>query len=198
MSQLSQGVAETGGSKHIMAKIVITISGLHGVGKSTYAEALSKAFKVRHVSAGELFRGMAKSKGMDIIELTRHAEGDPKIDRLIDNTVKGEAERGSVILDGVLTGWMVPYADIKIFLDAPLRARIRRIAQRDGISLEKARRRTLIRERAERERFHKYYGINLDDKDLYDLVIDTNLLPKGVTIKLLEEIIREHVKSEDE
>ena len=42
--------------------LVVTISGLHGSGKSTYAKALAEEFRLRYVSAGQLFRDIAKIK----------------------------------------------------------------------------------------------------------------------------------------
>ena len=36
--------------------LAITISGLHGTGKSTYAKRIAEAFRLRYVSAGEFFR----------------------------------------------------------------------------------------------------------------------------------------------
>ncbi|MFQ6076866.1 MAG: AAA family ATPase, partial [Candidatus Bathyarchaeia archaeon] len=46
--------------------LVVTVSGLHGTGKSTYARALSEAFDLRHVSAGGLFRQIALERGLSI------------------------------------------------------------------------------------------------------------------------------------
>ncbi len=40
--------------------LVITLSGLHGTGKTTYAKPLSQIFNLRHISAGILFRQIAE------------------------------------------------------------------------------------------------------------------------------------------
>ncbi|MDH5771457.1 MAG: nucleoside monophosphate kinase, partial [Candidatus Bathyarchaeota archaeon] len=115
--------------------LVVTISGLHGTGKSTYAKAISKEFNLRHVSAGALFRQIAAERGLSIEELSRTAERDKEIDHLIDDRTRGEASRREVVLDGLLAGWMArDYADVKIYLKCPDNVRMHRIAERDGIT----------------------------------------------------------------
>ena len=86
--------------------LVITISGLHGTGKSTYARILSEGFNLRHVSAGELFRQIARERGLSVSELSKFSSKNREIDNLIDERTRGEARRGSVALDGLLAGWM--------------------------------------------------------------------------------------------
>ena len=64
--------------------VVITISGPHGAGKSTIAKALAKHFGFRYLSAGEVFRKMAREYGMNIIEFTEYVSKHPEIDFEID------------------------------------------------------------------------------------------------------------------
>lgn len=177
-------------------KLVVTVGGLHGTGKTTYAKALAKIFNLKHFSAGEAFRRLALEEGITIQELTRRALEDRSIDERIDGMVKEEASRGGVIIDGLLSAWMAgDKAHVKIYLWASDKVRFRRIAERDGISLEEAERVTVERERAERERYMKYYGINLDDLTIYDIVLNTELLPIQSVVKILENVLREYVRA---
>ena len=174
--------------------LVVTVSGLHGSGKSTYAKALAEEFRLRYISAGQLFRDIAKEKGVSMEELIKITAEDPEIDRLIDERTKREAEKGDVILDGQLAGWMAKdRAGLKIFLTAPEDVRIRRIAGRDTVDLEKARAQTVLRENAERERYKKYYDIDIRDISIYDLIMDTSLLPLEESIKILKNIISDYI-----
>ena len=94
--------------------LVITLSGLHGTGKTTYAKTLSQIFNLRHISAGILFRQIAAEKKISISELTQMAARNDKIDQLIDERTRMEAERGNVIIDGLLAGWIaLKYVNIK-------------------------------------------------------------------------------------
>jgi len=174
--------------------LVLAISGLHGSGKSTYARAMAEAFGLRLVSAGQFFRRIAKERGITLEQLTKEASRDPRVDRLIDDMTKREAEKGNVILDGQLSGWMArEEADVKIFLTAPDGVRFERIAMRDGISVEDAREQTLMREAAQRDRFIRYYGIDPSDISNYDVVFDTSLKPLDENIKILKNILSEYL-----
>jgi len=48
--------------------MIITVSGSHGTGKSTYAARLAEALRIRHVSAGAVFRRIAKEKKISLEE----------------------------------------------------------------------------------------------------------------------------------
>ncbi len=174
--------------------LVVTMSGLHGTGKSTYAKVLAEEFKLRYVSAGQLFRDIAKEKGVSMELLIQITANDPEIDHLIDERTKREAEKGDVILEGQLAGWMAgDKAGLKIFLTAPEEVRIRRIAERDSVEFEKAKAQTVLRDKAEREKYKKYYNIDITDISIYDLVMDTSLLPLEESIKILKNIISDYI-----
>src|SRR5437016_5639927 len=64
--------------------MIITVSGPHGTGKSTYAAQLADALRIRHVSAGAVFRRIAKEKKISLEELGEKALDDPSVDRLVD------------------------------------------------------------------------------------------------------------------
>ena len=175
--------------------LIITISGLHGSGKSTIARAISQAFKLRHVSAGELFRQIAYKRGLTVSELSKLSSENRSVDNVVDERTRSEAKRGSVVLDGLLTGWLVKdEADIKIFLVASETARITRIAGREGISYNAAREATLLREGLEKRRFNRFYGVDIRDMSLYDLVLNTGLLSVDANIQIIKTFIREYVK----
>jgi cytidylate kinase len=154
--------------------LVITIGGPHGTGKSTYAKMIAKQFKIRYVSAGQLFRDVAKEKGVSLEELSKQAANSPEIDRMIDERSAAEAEKGDAVIEGQLAAWMAKdLAQVRIYLKAPDEERIARIANRDHLDRQAARRQTLKRERIQRERYMRYYGINTDDLSLYNVIIDT-------------------------
>lgn len=179
--------------------LVLAVSGLHGSGKSTYARALAKAYGLRLVSAGQLFRRVAEEKGLTLEQLTEEARRDLSVDKLIDEMTKQEAEKGNVVLDGQLSGWMGrERADVKIFLTAPDDVRYKRIALRDRIPVEVAKKQTLMRERAQRERFIRYYGIDPSDLSIYDVIFDTSLLPLDESIKILKNIVSEYLAEKAE
>jgi cytidylate kinase len=156
-------------------KRVITISGLHGTGKSSVADRLAQDFGLRKVSAGIIFRTLAKQRGLTLEEFSKAAEGDTEIDKMLDNTLRQEAAKGNVVLDGQLAAWMAgEHADLRILLTAPLDVRVKRIADRDGSDFKFAKRETIARERSEKARYRKLYGINIADTTVYDIVLNTD------------------------
>ncbi|MBS7655355.1 AAA family ATPase [Candidatus Bathyarchaeota archaeon] len=170
--------------------MIIAIGGLHGTGKSTCAKALAKKFNLKYVSAGEMFRKIAYEKGVSIEELSRLSEVDKSIDLAIDEEVKKTAEEGDVVLEGQLTPWFIKNKALKIYVAASKKERILRISKRDCLTLEEAEKETLNREASERKRYKEYYGINIEDLSIYDLIIDTGLFSKDETIKILEKIVK--------
>jgi cytidylate kinase len=165
-------------SKHLeinAMKRVITVGGLHGTGKSSLADAIAKKFNLRRMSAGVIFRQLAQERNLTLEEFSRVAAGDEDIDRLIDDKLREEAEKGNAVIDGQLAAWMAgDNADLKILLIASVENRIRRISERDGTDFEYARRETITREGSEKARYLEYYGVDVSDHSIYDLIINTN------------------------
>ena len=179
------------------SSVVIAISGPPGSGKTTYATRLAKEFNLRYYSAGRIFRELAESKGMSLRELSKLAEEDPRIDLEIDKRTLEEALRGNVVIEGHLVAWVVKdIADVKIYVTAPLTERVRRIASREGRDLAEVLEETLIREYSQARRFYQYYGIDVRDLSIYDLVIDTSKLSVEETYALLRAFIRSALRVE--
>ena len=153
----------------------MTVSGPHGSGKSTYAAKLAGSLGLRHVSAGLMFRKLADERKVSLEKFQELAATEPSIDRLVDERTMTEAERGDVVVDGQLAGWVLKeVSDLRVLLTAPLVVRLERIASRDHISLEEARRQTLHREGVQAERYRKHYGFSVDDWSIYQLILDTS------------------------
>jgi len=153
----------------------ITVSGLPGSGTTSLARYLSYQLNFSLISAGEVFRQMAKDKDMDLAEFDILAESDPSIDMLIDARQKEIAqEKDDIIIEGRLSGWMVSEADLKVWLMAPLACRVGRILTRDNVSdLAKARALTEEREKSEALRYRIYYQIDINDLSSYHLVLNS-------------------------
>jgi len=155
--------------------MLITVSGPAGSGKSTLARSLADALDYEHVSGGDIFRSLAEERGMTPLELNKAAEEDAQIDRDLDRRLRDiAAERDDVVLESRLAGWMAgEYADMKLWLTAPLSARADRIAQRENKPFEQARTETEERSESEAQRYAAYYDIDYDDLSIYDLAINT-------------------------
>jgi len=178
-----------------MKKIIITISGFHGVGKSTIARYIAKKYGLKYISSGELFRKIASEKGLTLEELSKLAEKDPSIDLMIDERMKIEGAKPGTVGDALLAGWILKdIADIKIWLKAPLDVRVKRIAEREDRPFDVVYKETVERENSERLRFKKYYSIDIDDLSIYDYVLSTHHLSLESVISVIEDIIEGYLK----
>ena len=171
----------------------IAISGKAGSGKSTVAKSLAEKLKLRHYSIGDLMRAMAIEKGIILLDLNKIAEKDKSIDFELDSKLKelGKA-KDNFVVDGRLTAFFIPNADVKVFLKTDDKVRAERILK-DKRQQEKSKslKETIIsikkREESEKKRYKKYYGVDYTEKHLYNFVIDTTkLTPEEVVEKIME------------
>lgn len=154
----------------------ITVSGPPGSGTTTLARQLAGRTGFRLISAGEVFRALAAERGMDLAAFGALAEADPSIDRLIDERQREIAEEtDDIVVEGRLSGLMVTCADLRVWLQAPLPVRVRRILEREeGADIAMAEAETAEREACEARRYRQYYGIDVDDLLPYDIVLNSD------------------------
>jgi predicted cytidylate kinase len=156
----------------------ITISGPPGSGKTTVCNILSKRLGAEAVVFGTIFRSYAAEKGLTLSELGHIAENDPSIDEAIDSKILEIARSGDgMILESRLSAYMLSRNGIpafKVCLDACAKERIRRIGLRDGESEEDAEENTSVRQDSEAKRYMQYYGIDINDRSVYDLIVNTD------------------------
>ena len=153
----------------------ITVSGLPGSGTTSLSRYLAEHHGYTMISAGEVFRQLAKEHHMELDEFGRLAQADPSYDKMIDARQKEIAEeRDNIIVEGRLSGWMVARADLRIWLYAPVGCRIKRIVSRDQIADEKiAEQITLEREACEARRYCSYYSIDIGDLSIYHIILNS-------------------------
>ena len=173
--------------------LVLTVAGPHGSGRSTQATKLADSFGLRHVSTGTLFRDRAAQLGVSLEEMTRIAAGDNAFDRFLDDRAKEETRKGGVVLDATLSGWVAVDPDLRIYLTAPLEVRVRRIAGREGRDAGEVERETRLREEAELDRFRRYYGYDIGDLSIYDLVLNTAHFDAEGVAHILKNVVEAYM-----
>jgi len=168
-------------------KNVICVCGMAGCGKSTVAKKLAEKYGLKYLSGGNALKALAveagyKPAGVGWWEteegmrfLQRRME-DSEFDRNVDEKLVELAKHGNVVLDSWTMPWLLKEG-FKIWLEASSEVRAKRVAERDGISVERAS--EVLREKDERTKviYRNLYGFDLgSDFSPFDLILDTNEL----------------------
>ena len=155
--------------------MIITIGGLAGTGTTTLSEVLSEKLDVPYISAGFVFREMAAERGMSVLEFSEFAEGNDEIDKEIDRRQAEKAKSSdNLILEGRLSAFFVENADLRVWLMTPFDVRSQRIAQREDKSVAVGKNELIIREESEALRYKEIHDIDINQMDIYDLIINTD------------------------
>ena len=156
--------------------MLITISGLPGSGTTTVSRLVAAALHLDRVPGGEVFRQLAAESGMTLAEFGLHAQEHPEIDRELDARLEARAREGSCVIESRLAGWLATNAGllaVRAWIDCDEVVRAERVAARDGTTVEEARRDNAERTALEHARYVQAYGIDLEDRSPYDLILDS-------------------------
>ncbi|WP_075935985.1 (d)CMP kinase [Halosegnis longus] len=179
--------------------LFITVSGTPGSGVTTLCRGLADALGCGYVSGGELFREIAEERGLSLSQLTARAGESEELDRALDRRLRtiaetwGTANKG-FILESRLAGWLAGNrADLRIWLDAPEEVRLERTEDRDEMAAEMQ-----VREAVDAARYESYYGIDIEDRSIYDLALNSARWGESALLGLVLNAVREYDPVADE
>ena len=150
---------------------IIAISGKSGCGNTTVLHLVAEKLGFKPINY--TFRSMAKDLSIPFEELLKRAEKDLEYDRKLDEHQAMLARQGNTVIGSRLAIWMVPEADLKVYLRASHEVRVRWIHAREGGDLASIERFTRERDARDRSRYFTLYNIDIDDLSCAHLVIDT-------------------------
>ena len=173
-----------------LSDVKIAVSGKSGCGNTTVSHLLADTLKLRFINF--TFRSLAQERGLELKEIITLAAEDDSWDREVDTRqVELARQEGGCILGSRLAIWMLPEADLKVFLTARPETRAKRIQVREGESLKDILEFTSYRDRQDHERYLRIYKIDNDDYHFADIVIDTDDIgPEEITKIIIAEINR--------
>jgi len=168
-------------------KIVICVCALTGCGKSTVAKRLAEKYGLRYISGGNALKALATEAGYKPAEIgwwetdeglnfLRQRMDDFRFDKKVDAKLLELAKQGNVVLDSWTMPWLLKEG-FKVWLEASVDVRAKRVAERDGIDVEKAL--SILKKKDEQTRviYKGLYGFDLGrDFSPFDLIIDTDVL----------------------
>lgn len=165
-------------------KHIITIAGKPGSGKSTASKSIAEKLGFKHFSSGDLFRAIAKERGVDVNEINTIAESEKEIDHMVDKKLQdiGEHEDEIVIDSRMAWHWMPQ--SFKVYLDLDLEIAATRILnymdpsriEVENIPNKPSDYAKVLQHRldSETKRYQNLYNVNPYNPDNYDIVVDTH------------------------
>jgi cytidylate kinase len=169
----------------MIERIKIAVSGKSGCGNTTVSHMVADELKLSFINF--TFRSLAMERGLSLAEVLEKAAVDDWWDKEVDSRQVALARNaGGCVLGSRLAIWMLPEADLKVYLRARPETRARRIFRREGGSLEETAAFTRERDRQDTARYLRIYQIDNNDYSFADLVIDTDLLgPEEIASKII-------------
>ncbi|MFT4921678.1 MAG: cytidylate kinase [Haloarculaceae archaeon] len=183
----------------IDTNLFITVSGPPGCGATTLCDRLSDAIGCPYVAGGDIFRELASDRDMTLNQLTAQAQESDDIDRALDQRLRSIAEKWGAankpfILESRLAGWLAGNrADLRLWLDAPEEVRKDRISDREETAAEMR-----VREVSEAGRYQSYYEIDIENREFYDLHLNTARWDKESVFQIVRTAIEQYDTGTDE
>ncbi len=174
-------------------KLSIAIGGDTGAGSSTVGRLLAKRLNSKFFSVGDLFKKLSKKKAkgetLRAIKTWEDVGKKKEFHEKLDRLQRRIAKKGNCVICAKLSPWVLKdIADYRIWITANFVTRARRVAERDGIPLEEAKKLLRKKERLEREEWRRIYGIDFASlKSLCEIVVDSSKLSQG---EIVERILK--------
>ena len=179
----------------------IVISGPPAVGKTTVAKGLAKEFNLQYLSGGDVLKEMAKEHGFNSdgddwwdteegMKFLNQREQNSEFDKNLDKKLTDIFNQGGMVITSYTLQWLID-TGVKIWLDASHESSTQRMQSRDNMSSENAYEITKTRFDKNKALYKKLYGFNFgEDKDVFDVIINTDNLNANQVIDVTAENVR--------
>jgi CMP/dCMP kinase len=216
---LKMGSNETNGVKKILndksdvvyndgkRKVSIVISGWPAVGKTTIAESIAKDFNLKLCNGGDILKTMAFERGYssslnhdwwdteEALVFMNERNSDPNFDKEVDNRLIEIVNGGNVVITSYTLPWIAD-ATINFWLQGSVDNRAKRMAMRDNISVDEAKKIVLRRDNENKLIYKKIYNFDFGEKlDVFDFAFNTDLLPLESLVDLSKKIVKDVLSS---
>lgn len=188
----------------------IIISGWPAVGKTTIAWKLAEEFDIVMYNGGDILKMLAEEKGYsvkrddwwDTAEAKKFMEerkSDFSFDKKVDEKLIEIVKKGRAVITSYTLPWLVSEEEsliiiIKFWLRGSSENRARRMANRDSINLEEAKKITTRRDEENKKIYHKLYGFRFgEDLTVFDYVLNTDRLSLDSLTEISKLIVKRHI-----
>ncbi len=186
--------------------MIITISGMPGSGKSTVARRLSEHLGYKRYYMGAIRREAARKLGLTLAEFNTKGENDPSTDLFVEEYIQKLAHTRDNFIIESRTAWSFIPHSLKIFVYVDEREGARRIlqslhnprsarARNEGTqdqSYEEVLQSVYDRIKSDDVRYKKYYNLDIQNKNNYNLYLDATHLTPAEEYAAVEQFVRTH------
>lgn len=183
-------------------KLSIVISGWPAVGKTTIAEELAKDFNLKLWNGGDILKMMAYERGYhscnnndwwdteEAIKFMNERNVNPSFDKEVDNRLIQLLNEGNVIITSYTLPW-ISNANINFWLQGSVENRAKRMAIRDHIDINAAKKIILRRDNENKLIYKKLYNFEFGSNlDVFDFALNTDLLSLESLVYLSKQIVQ--------
>jgi predicted cytidylate kinase len=153
-----------------MPKLIITISGLIGTGKTTLGDRIGEKLNIKHISRTH----KVISGSRDVLEFAKKAT--PSFEKAFDKGIVDEAKEQDCVVTTWLSPWLIKDPSVRVWLYADLEARIKRKAAELKMTNAEAKKYVIERDSFNKANFKKLYGIDIEDRHNFDMLLNTSKL----------------------
>ncbi len=189
--------------------MIISIGGAPGSGKSTIAKRLAEKLGWPRYYIGSIMREKAKQKGMTLKKYIKLCQTDSSADLEVDEYQKELGQsKDNFIIEG-RTSWHFIPDSIKIYLDVSekegairvfkemQKSKSRRNEDKNLRSVKDVLASHQQRKKNDKERYKKYFNINIFNLRNYDFILDTTKLNKDQVFAKVYEYIKQFLPKTD-
>ena len=156
----------------------ISLAGDLGSGKSTVSAILIERLGARYHSTGAICRAIAKEHGIDVVQMNVYMETHPEVDKEIDDGLCALSDVDENMVIDSRMAWHFVKGTFRVYMSTEAYESAKRIyrAKRDGdgaSSIEEMAQNIRARKASENKRYAEKYGVDCNDLNNYDLVVDT-------------------------
>ena len=179
----------------------IVISGPPAVGKTTVAKGLAKEFNFQYLSGGDVLKQMAKEQGFNSdgddwwdteegMTFRNQREDNSEFDKNLEKKLTNLFNQGGMVITSYTLPWLIENG-VKIWLEGSHESSTKRMQSRDNMSSENAYEITKSRFDKNKALYKKLYGFSFgEDKDVFDVIINTDHLTANQVIDVTTETVR--------
>lgn len=172
-----------------------------GCGKSTVAKKLAEKYGLKYYSGGDALKALAVQAGYNPSKMGwwETEEGmrflnermqNPSFDRKVDEKLLEWAKEGGVVLDSWTMPWLLKLKSFKIWLEASEEVRAKRLAGRDGLTIDEALKTLKEKDGKTKAIYKKLYGFLLgEDLSPFDMILDVNKLSSEEVFQTISLVI---------